>query len=603
MSERRIDSTADTVAEPRGRNPVKLEVDEADLASSAFGRYLTGALLGEGGMGKVTTCHDRPIGREVAMKVLTPVAASSPPAQARFLREARIQGQLEHPCIVPVYDLGATPDGHPFFTMKRVKGVTLKEVVMRLAAGDPEARSTYTRRRLLEAFSRVCLAVDAAHERGVIHRDIKPENIMLGNYGEVYLLDWGIAGLLPDSSKESTGLIKVDPELEHLTHAGQLLGTPQYMAPEQRVGIASEASDVYALGCVLYELLTLTKMQRSSSAREEGVPPELIEICRRATAKTPEDRYEGARALHAAVDRFLEGDRDLELRRRLADQHADRGAAAAMLALEGPDAHQEARSRALAETGRALALDPENQRAARTLFSLLAEPPRETPAAAAETWEEERNQATVRACYVGAVAWCAVLAFFPLALWMGVRDAWVLAGAFALQLLPIAAMGSVKWWLRFPRRIGLAIPIASATTASAAMCVFFGALVLVPALMAISAASVAMHVTRRSRSLVAAFMVSVFLVPLVLEWSGVIAPSYAGAEGVFQILPRAVELRPVSTMAFLTASSIALIVCSIFFFGSFREALLAAERRLHLQTWQLRQLLRVPDARDEAEGC
>jgi eukaryotic-like serine/threonine-protein kinase len=590
MNERRLDSKSDTVRDPGVQRPVRVEIDEPELASTSFGRYDPGEIIGEGGMGKVACCHDRPIGREVAMKVLPPRAASSPTAQARFLREARIQGQLEHPCIVPVYDLGSTPDGCPFFTMKRVRGVTLREVVARLADGEPAAQALYTQRKLLDAFSRVCLAVDAAHRRGVTHRDIKPENIMLGDFGEVYLLDWGVAGL-QGSQSSSNPPIAIEDEEGHLTRAGQTLGTPRYMAPEQRQGIANAASDIYALGCVLYEILTFTHIRDQRPEAEAKVPPELITICRRAAAEAAEERYEDARQLHAVVDRFLEGDRDMELRRRLAGEHASRAEKAASRALSSRDSDREARGLALAEAGRALALDPENDTAARTLFRLLAEPPAEIPPAATETWNQERDRATLRAFRTAAIAWSAVPAFFVLLPWMGIRDGWTVAAVFAVQIAAVAVLASAKLWLGISRRVGLLLPIVAVTAAGASMSVIFGSLVLVPALMAIAGASFAMHISRPARPLLAACMSAVFLISLTLEWFGVVAPSYATVGNAIHILPRAVELPEIPAMFFLIASSVALIVCAIFFFGSFREALFEAERRLHLQTWQLRQLI------------
>src|SRR5262245_3206725 len=173
----------------------------------------------------------------------------------RFLREARIQARLEHPAIVPVYELGSDPAGQPFFAMKRLAGVTLAEIVRR---PDPPPRQ-----RLLRVFADVCAAVAFAHSRGVVHRDLKPANVMLGDFGEVYVLDWGVARVLDEREPEGGGGAAIGAAtdeidtLDGLTRDGVVLGTPGYMAPEQvrgELGLGRPA-DVYALGAILFELL------------------------------------------------------------------------------------------------------------------------------------------------------------------------------------------------------------------------------------------------------------------------------------------------------------------------------------------------------------
>jgi serine/threonine-protein kinase len=186
----------DATLAPRESEPLDGPFDgPLALGASDPRRYELRDRLGEGGMGTVDLCRDRVIGRDVALKRLHVQGSGAAPsaATARFLREARVQGQLEHPAIVPVHDLGVTPDGRPYFTMKRVRGDTLDELLARLAAGDPDTARRFGQRRLLAAFSTVCLAVDFAHSRGVLHRDLKPANVMLGEFGEVNVLDWGLA--------------------------------------------------------------------------------------------------------------------------------------------------------------------------------------------------------------------------------------------------------------------------------------------------------------------------------------------------------------------------------------------------------------------------
>ena len=166
------------------------ERDSTDsLTRSLEQRYQEIAALGEGGMGKVSLCLDRAIGREVAMKTVHPAYASHAEMRARFVREARVQARLEHPAIVPVYDFGVDDARRTFFTMKRVRGVTLADVVEGYRAKNAETMRTYSRHRLLAAFVQVCLAIGYAHEREVLHRDLKPSNVMLGGYDETYVLD------------------------------------------------------------------------------------------------------------------------------------------------------------------------------------------------------------------------------------------------------------------------------------------------------------------------------------------------------------------------------------------------------------------------------
>src|SRR5262245_29222830 len=148
--------------------------------------------------------------------------------RARFLREACVQGQLEHPSIVPVYDLDRRPDGTLFFTMRRVRGRTLQEVLTALAEDDPAVRARYTQRELLTAFATVCLAIDYAHSRGVVHRDLKPANIMFGDFGEVYVLDWGVARLVTDTAPGPPSQDGEPPARPSLT--GQIMGTPPSLA-------------------------------------------------------------------------------------------------------------------------------------------------------------------------------------------------------------------------------------------------------------------------------------------------------------------------------------------------------------------------------------
>src|SRR6185295_9876658 len=223
----------------------------------------------------------------------------------------------------------------------------------------------------LRAFADVCLAIEFAHSRGIVHRDLKPANIMLGDFGEVYVLDWGVARALTDAAEPGgppSGSRPAAPDLRLDTGdtlVGTVLGTPAYMAPEQLAGErAGPAADIYALGCILYEVVTgaalhpqrtigaIAPIARPSTQRPDA-PPELDAICERATAGDPAARYPSARALGDAVQAFLDGDRDVAARGALARHHIAE-ARAALAAGEG-EVHRRTAMRA---AGRALALDP-----------------------------------------------------------------------------------------------------------------------------------------------------------------------------------------------------------------------------------------------------
>jgi len=269
--------------------------------------------LGSGGMGTVYLAEDRVLGRRVALKVVGPGAAS-PEIAARTLREARIIARLEHPGIVPVHDAGTLPDGRMFYAMKRVDGRRLDELAPQ--ASLPER---------LRVFQRICETVAFAHAHGVLHRDLKPENVMVGSFGEVLVLDWGVAKILevPEEGTPRDG----GPTTPAATAAGTVLGTLGYMAPEQAEGLADRvgiASDVYALGAILYFLLTLqppfagdAALARARGAsgsspvpaneRTPSTPRPLSAIAAKAMAIDPPLRYASAQDLAADVARHLDG--------------------------------------------------------------------------------------------------------------------------------------------------------------------------------------------------------------------------------------------------------------------------------------------------------
>lgn len=258
-------------------------------------RFVERHELGRGGMGRVVAYHDRALGRVVARKMLLDPASGD---AAALVSEAQICAQLEHPAIVPVYDIGANELGEPHYTMRVIRGRPLREVLA--PAGDEPRLGLY---QLLGVLRQVCLTVDYAHSRGVVHRDLKPDNIIVGEFGEVYVADWGIAHIAGDARAAAAG-------------------SPGYMAPEQAEGAPIDPQmDVYSIGTILDDMLGATC---------GTPPPELRALARACQARDPGARPSGARAVADALDAFLDGARQREERERAAATLvAQAGAAAA----------------------------------------------------------------------------------------------------------------------------------------------------------------------------------------------------------------------------------------------------------------------------------
>ena len=321
-----------------------------DPGHEVVGRFVLAEELGRGGMGRVVAARDPHLRRTVAIKLMKHRGASES-ALARFVAEAQVTGQLDHPNIVPVHELGVTGQGEPWFAMKRVQGRSLGEIIRDLRARVPEVRERWSRHRLLAAFVQVCNAIAYAHDRGVLHRDLKPSNIMLGAFGEVLVMDWGVAGLMgkdeplppleyaptlvPDTSSPfSAGSVTsegVERSTVMETQEGATVGTPGYMSPEQtggELGQLDGRSDVFALGAILYEILTLQRaysgpnlfavvhalmsgppISPAERAPQEVIPDEIAEVAMKALRMAPDGRYPTATALGEAVQAFLEGSR------------------------------------------------------------------------------------------------------------------------------------------------------------------------------------------------------------------------------------------------------------------------------------------------------
>jgi PAS domain S-box-containing protein len=305
-------------------------LDTVDHVGEPPERYTRLRLHATGGIGRVWLAHDSALGRDVALKELRPERAEHATLGARFLQEAQITGQLEHPGIIPVYELVRAHDGQqPFYTMRFVKGRTLSEAARayhdkRLAGqADPLGLPA-----LLNAFVTVCNTVAYAHSRGVIHRDLKGQNVILGDFGEVVVLDWGLAKRVgrPEAEALAPSVVLNEGGADSgYTMQGQALGTPAYMAPEQaegRLDLIDRRTDVYGLGAILYEILTgappftggsteevLRKVREEPPAPPRQcwpeVPPPLEAICLRALAKQPEDRCTAACEVAQQVQHWL----------------------------------------------------------------------------------------------------------------------------------------------------------------------------------------------------------------------------------------------------------------------------------------------------------
>lgn len=598
--------------------PVSLLPVDPSVAAVADGfasRYRARGSLGEGGMGEVRLCHDQQIGRDVAIKVVRPEMLRRADSVARFVREARVQGQLEHPAIVPVHDLGVTPDGAAYFTMKRVRGVTLAEIIHRLDEGDPATTARFSLRKLVQALVNVSLAVDFAHQRGVLHRDLKPSNVMIGDFGEVYVLDWGIAKVGAD---EEPGPSLADDDT-HLgdpvalaTRAGDVLGTPGYMAPEQVEGRALDArSDVYALGAILFEILAREPLHRGtvaqvlastvagdvrrpSQARPDlDVPPELDAICVRATARRRDGRYAGARALSDALEAYLEGDRDVEQRREMAAAHARRAEEALARGLADADAFEASQIETMREIGRALTLDPTNVQARDLLRRALLDVPARHPAPVIEAMRR-RDQTTLRlGARLGSVQLALYFAFAPILYAMGLEDwrpaifpAACLAVGLGATLIGLR-QPTIPRWVQYVTLVGMVASMAALSR-------IFSPLILVPTLLATNAAVLQIHPSGRMRSLILGLCLAASVVPIGLELAGVLAPTF-WFDGNRIVIATPGAFRPLPTILFFVLATGTLIASPALFIGAIRRALSASVLREELGAWRARLLAPAAD--------
>lgn len=318
------------------RNPLPAAVQKLVESQGHEGRYSVNRPLAAGGMGAVLHIEDHDFKRPAAMKIIKSQFANHPEALKRFLAEAQITAQLEHPNIVPMHDVGVMADGTVFFTMKLIEGRSLGAEIklLRSTEDSPEvinARTRWTIDEKLLVFLKVLDGVGFAHGMGVVHRDLKPDNIMLGPHGEVLVVDWGIAKAMgqpePDSGQGRSVATLRDQDPDSATLTGSALGTLFYMPPEQAGGDLEHIdarSDVYALGATLYELLALRRSVEGQTQAEilakviqgdvtpleltaPALPADLVAVVKRAMAFKSDDRYPSCAAMAADLRRFLAG--------------------------------------------------------------------------------------------------------------------------------------------------------------------------------------------------------------------------------------------------------------------------------------------------------
>ena len=575
---------------------------EAEHGFSA--RYSDIASLGQGGMAEVRLCLDLRTERDVAVKRIDQ-AQRDEQVRSRFLREARIQAQLDHPTVVPVYEIGIDDEGFEYFTMKRAVGMTLDRILDALLRDEPGACARFALPVRLGIFRQVCQGLEYAHARGIIHRDLKPENVMVGELGEVYVLDWGLAKVghpLPGSAHARS----------FTTGNGEVLGTPGYLAHEQSFDPESvdARADIYALGAILFELLTLEPLHggddveavlestrlggdaRISVRRPElDVAPELERLCVLATKASPDERLGSVSALLAGVAGYLDGDRDLAFRRSLAEQQAEAATAALGHVLAGSDPDDQHRARALRAAGHALALDPQSRPAIEVITRLMAQVPSTVPSEApAMLAQQERIDAKVTArfstwSYLGFAALCALV----LAI-VHVRD-W-LAVAFIVAPLSFAtcigAMRARSSGVRPPAILAILAILVSISATSAIASPY----VLMPALLAAFATTsinTVMPLVARPR-LWAGLCLLAAVVPMLLQALELLPVGLAITGTGIAIEHRISDASPLTTQLTLIVATLATILVPMFF--SYRTARRLRETRtqMFVHLWHLRQL-------------
>lgn len=326
-----------------------------ELGSGRFGdRYTLGKEVARGGVGVINQAYEKRLRRHLVIKRLIDQTKTSRYVVEKFMEEAQITAQLEHPNIVPVHDLGSTDKGEIYFSMKYVSGESLKAIIKQLDTGSAESVEAFSRARMLNVFQSICMAMAFAHARGIIHRDIKPANVMVGEFGETLVLDWGVAKLIGRSNDEEAllddSITTSRGESQDETQMGLVTGTPAYMAPEQaagRIDRLDQRTDIFSLGVLLYEMLVFRSPFRKTSQREtlravivesppafdtwdhvSLVPLTLQKICIKCLQKKPRDRYQKVDEILKDLLGYLDGVEDVDRRKRLSQTQLAQGLAA-----------------------------------------------------------------------------------------------------------------------------------------------------------------------------------------------------------------------------------------------------------------------------------
>ncbi len=574
-------------------------------------RYDLGPLLGRGGMGEVRLARDTRIDREVAVKVMRSELHGTDNV-ARFFREARVQGALEHPSVVPIHDLGVDASNNPYFVMKRLVGVTLASVLELRRAEAPRVsaplitadagslpRERWSRRDLLDRFVAICLAMDLAHQRGIVHRDLKPANLMLGEFGETYVLDWGLARVAHEHEIREVSSVSSE---SGATEVGALLGTPGYMAPEQARGLdITPKADIYSLGCVLFEILTSSPaLPRGPAALaltldapwhsprtshpDQDVPPELDTLCIDATMADPALRP-NARQLAERVRSYLDGDRDLAQRKQIATGLI----ASAQAALARGD--EASRMTALQDAGRAFALVPEDEVAQRLLVGIALQPPPEIPRGALAAADAERSAYLTRIMrfsslsYVWISLGIALLFLFPL------NERWPVALALALSVasgLVLHFKATSLAQMKSPWHVVILVANLGLLTAAGFI---HGPLFVIPVFLIGSLASILAQPLQYPSWIVVATHALPIAILVGCELVGLTPSTFHVSGGQLHITPWVIDATPLNIGFVYALTLIAQMANSTLITLSTRNAQVSAQNRVHAHRWHLMQML------------